>query len=152
MTHDESLDKLKKGSESRAIELKQQSDRANAHITALQKQVKDLVDREEAQKIRLEVLEALADRPKGTPAEQLEKKHAQAWLRSLRSGFQDPSLQSEVQQLTKQIVVEAKANEVLSGTALQGGNAVPRIVSESIDRLVLKLSDILPEVNTVTAG
>lgn len=151
-TYDESIAKLAEGSESRAVELKQQSDRANAHITALQKQLKDLADREEQQKTRLEILEALADRPKGTPGEQMEKKHAQVWLKSLRTGFQDMALESEVKTLQKQLIAESKANEVLTTVALQGGNAVPRIVSESIERLVLKLSDILPEVNTVSAG
>lgn len=146
--HEESLTEMKKGNEARAKELEIQADRWNKKIDELLKVTSTLNKENEAQKTRLEILEALADRPKGTPEEQLEQKHTQAWLKFLRSGFKDSSAESEVKGFERQM----KANEVLSGTALQGGNAVPRIVSESIDKLVLKLSDILPEVNNVQAG
>lgn len=152
-TYDASLSKLEQGSEARASELKTQSDRANAHITALQKQVKDLLDREEQQKTRIEILEAFAERPKGTPTEQLEKKHLHAWLKHVRGGMKDPSLEMEVADLHNQVVeAHRKANEVLSGTALQGGNAVPRVISSEIEKLVLKMSEILQNVNVVTSG
>jgi HK97 family phage major capsid protein len=149
--HEESITEMKKGNESRAKELEIQSDRWNKKIDELLKVTSALNKENEQQKTRLEILEALADRPKGTPTEQLEQKHAQTWEKYLRSGFKDSALESEVKGLEKQII-QHKANEVLSGVALQGGNAVPRIVSEAIDKLVLKLSDILPEVNNVTAG
>jgi len=149
--HEESVAELKKGNEARGKELEIQADRWNKKIDELLKVTSALNKENEAQKTRLEILEALSDRPKGTPVEQLEQKHTQAWLKSLRSGFKDSALESEVKGYEKQLI-QMKANEVLSGTALQGGNAVPRIVSESIDKLVLKLSDILPEVNNVTVG
>jgi HK97 family phage major capsid protein len=146
--HDESLTEMKKGNESRAKELEIQSDRWNKKIDELLKATSALNKENEAMKTRLEIMEALADRPKGTPTEQLERKHADAWVKYLRSGFKDSALEAEVKGFEKQI----KANEVLSGVALQGGNAVPKIVSEALDKLVLKLSDILPEVNNVTTG
>lgn len=149
--NDESLTEMKKGNESRAKELEIQSDRWNKKIDELLKVTSTLNKENEAQKTRIEILEALADRPKGTPTEQLEHKHAQAWEKFVRSGMKDSSAESEMKSYEKQIL-QTKANEVLSGTALQGGNAVPRVVSEAIDRLVLKLSDILPEVNNVTVG
>src|SRR5687767_7007666 len=149
--HDESITEMKKGNESRAKELEIQSDRWNKKIDELLKVTSALNKENEAQKTRIEILEALSDRPKGTPVEQLEQKHTQAWLKALRSGFKDSALDAEVKGYEKQLI-QMKANEVLSGTALQGGNAVPRIVSEAIDKLVLKLSDILPEVNSVTVG
>jgi len=146
--NDESIAEMKNGNESRARELEIKSDSWNKKIDELLKVTSALNKENEGQKTRIEILEALSDRPKGTPAEQLEQKHAQAWVKYMRSGFKDSALESEVKGFEKQI----KANEVLSGTALQGGNAVPKIVSEAIEKLVLKLSDILPEVNNVTAG
>ncbi len=151
--NDESLSEMKKGNEARAKELEIQSDRWNKKIDELLKVTSTLNRENEAQKTRLEILEALADRPKGTPIEQAEKKWSQVWLKYLRTGFQDQGLGQEVQQLHKQFLeAEAKANEVLSGTALQGGNAVPKIISSAIETLVLKQSDILREVNNVQAG
>ena len=146
--NDESIAEMKNGNESRARELEIKSDSWNKKIDELLKVTSALNKENEGQKTRIEILEALSDRPKGTPAEQLEQKHAQAWVKYMRSGFKDSALESEVKGFEKQI----KANEVLSGTALQGGNAVPKIVSEAIEKLVLKLSDILPEVNNVAAG
>jgi HK97 family phage major capsid protein len=151
--NDESLTEMKKGNESRAKELEIQSAGWNKKIDELLKVTGSLNKENEAQKTRLEILEALADRPKGTPTEQIQQKHAQTWVKFLRSGFKDQALEAEVKQLHKQsLEVETKANEVLSGVALQGGNAVPKIISQEIEKLVLKLSDILPEVNNVQAG
>jgi HK97 family phage major capsid protein len=151
--NDASIAKLEQSDASRAAELKQQSDRANAHITSLQKQLKEFQDREEAQKTRIEILEAIAERPKGTPSEQLERKHLQAWVKHVRGGMKDPNLEMEVKNLEVQVVEsQRKANEVLSGTALQGGNAVPRVISQEIEKLVLKFSEILQNVNVVTSG
>jgi HK97 family phage major capsid protein len=151
--NDESLAEMKKGNETRAKELEIQSDRWNKKIDELLKVTSALNKENEAQKTRLELLEALAERPKGTPTEQVQQKHAQAFVKFLRSGFKDQALEAECKQLNRQAIdAETKANEVLSGTALQGGNAVPKIISTTIENLVLKQSDILPEVNRVQAG
>ena len=151
--NDESLSELKKGNEARAKELEIKSDSWNKKIDEALKGINVLNKEYESYKTRVEILEALADRPKGTPSEQLEKKHLQTWVKYLRGGMKDPSLEMEVKQLHKQMVeLETKANEVLSGTALQGGNAVPKIVSTAIETLVLKQSEILQNVNVVTAG
>lgn len=151
--NDESLAEMKKGNEARAKELEIQSDRWNKKIDELVKLTGALNRENEAQKTRIELLEALAERPKGTQTEQVQQKHAQTFVKFLRSGFKDQSLEAECKALHKQAIeAETKANEVLSGTALQGGNAVPKILSSAIETLVLKQSDILPEVNRVMAG
>jgi HK97 family phage major capsid protein len=151
--NDESLAEMKKGNESRAKELEIQSDRWNKKIDEAMKSINGLNKENEAYKTRVEILEALADRPKGTPTEQLEKKHLQTWLKFVRSGMKDNGLEAEVSHLQKQIVeAETKANEVLSTVALQGGNAVPRVISAEIEKLVLKMSEILVNVNVVTSG
>lgn len=149
--NDESLTELKKGNEARAKELEIQSDRANKKIDEALKAINILNQENEANKTRVELLEALADRPKGTPTEQLQQKHTQAWVKFLRGGMKDNALESEVKQLQKQLM-ETKVDSVLSGTALQGGNAVPRIISDAIETLELRQSEILQQVNLITTG
>jgi HK97 family phage major capsid protein len=149
--NDESLAELKKGNDSRAKELEIQADRANKKIDELTKVISSMTRDYEEQKTRLELVEALADRPKGTPAEQLEQKHLQTWVKFVRAGMNNHQLEAEVKDLSKK-VMESKANEVLSGTALQGGNGVPRVISSAIEKLELAQSDILGEVSVVQAG
>jgi HK97 family phage major capsid protein len=149
--NDESIEQLKKGNDSRAKELEIQSDRANKKIDEALKVINQLSQENEANKVRVELLEALADRPKGTPAEQTEHKHAQAWVKFMRGGMNNPSMESEVKSLYRQLV-ESKVDSVLSGTALQGGNAVPKIIATAIEKLELAQSEILQQVNVVTVG
>lgn len=149
--NDESIEQLKKGNDVRAKELEIQSDRANKKVDEALKVISSLTRENEEHKTRLELMEALADRPKGTPTEQLEQKHLQAWVKHFRSGMNNHALESEVKDLGKKLY-EAKANEVLVGTALQGGNGLPKIISATIEKLELAQSDILREVNVVGAG
>lgn len=149
--NDERLEKIEKGSESRAKELDIQTDKWNAKIDASLSEIKALKEEKEKSQTRLEILEALADRPKGTPTEQMEKKHLDTWVKFLRTGMTDRNLESECKDLGKK-VMEAKADTVLMGTALLGGNAVPTQISTAIENLVLAQSDIVNEVGSVTAG
>lgn len=149
--HEESLTEMKKGNEARAKELEIKSESWNKKIDELLKVTSALNKENEANKTRMEILEALSDRPKGTPEEQLEKKHTQAWVKYLRAGFQDQQLQNEVKTYEKQLM-ELKVDSVQSQSALLGGNAVPKIISDAIETLVLKQSEILQNVHVVTAG
>jgi HK97 family phage major capsid protein len=149
--NDQSLAEMAKGNEARAKELSIQSDRWNTKIDELLKVTGALNKENEAQKTRLEILEALAERPKGTPTEQLEQKYMQTWVKYLRTGFQDQQLQNEVKTYEKQLL-ELKVDSVQSQSALLGGNAVPKVISTAIETLVLKQSEILQNVNVVTAG
>lgn len=149
--NDESLAELKKGNESRAKELEIQADRANKKIDEALKVINTLSRENEANKARVELLEALADRPKGTPSEQLEQKHTQAWVKLMRAGMKDSNLEAEVKSIYKQLV-ETKVDSVLSQTALNGGNAVPKIISDTIEKLELAQSEILQQVNVVSSG
>ena len=149
--NDESIAEMKKGNEARAKELEIQSDRANRKIDEAMKVIAQLNKENEEKTIRLELLEALADRPKGTPSEQLEQKYNQTWVKHFRTGMQDQQLAQELKALGKQ-VMETKVDSVLSGTALQGGNGVPKVISDAIEKLELAQSDILGEVNLVAAG
>ena len=149
--YDQSLEEMKKGNEVRAKELEIQSDRANKKIDELTKVIKTLSTEKENQQTRLELLEALADRPKGTPSEQLEQKHLQTWVKYMRGGMEDRNLGAEVKSLYKQ-VMETKVDSVLSATALNGGNGVPKVISDTIEKLVRAQSDIYNEVNVVNAS
>lgn len=154
-SNDERLEKIEKGSESRAKELDIQTDKWNMKIDVALKEIKFLKDEKEKDKTRIEILEALADRPKGTPSEQLEKRHLQVWAKSLRSGFKDERLKSECQDLAEKIMaskMEQKVDGVLMGAALLGGNAVPTEISRIIEELVLNQSEIVSEVKNVNAG
>lgn len=149
--HDESLEEMKKGNESRAAELETQSNRANKKIDQVTEILKNLQKENEEYKIRLELTEAMLERPRGTQGEQLEQKHARSWEKWMRSGFADNALGDETKGYQKQLI-EMKTDSVLSGTALQGGNAVPTVISTTIEKLELAQSDILQQVNVVNAG
>lgn len=153
--NDERLEKMEKGSESRAKELDIQADKWNAKIDASLAEIKSLKEEKEKSQTRLEILEALADRPKGTPTEQLQQKHLNVWAKSLRAGFKDERLKAEYEDIGKKIMeatMEHKVDGVLMGTALLGGNAVPTEISRAIENLVLNQSEIVNEVKTVNAG
>jgi HK97 family phage major capsid protein len=149
--NDESLTEMKKGNEVRAKELEIQADRWNKKIDEALKAINLLTQESEHYKTRVEILEALSDRPKGTPAEQIEQKHLQAWVKHVRSGMKDPGLEAELKGYQKQLM-ELKVDSVLSGTALQGGNAVPKIISDAIEKLELAQSEILQQVNVVSTS
>ena len=150
-THDQSLAELKQGNESRAKELEIQADRQNKKIDEALKIINTLSRENEANKTRVELLEALADRPRGTPTDQIVQKHAQAWVKLLRSGMKDHNLETEVKGLYNQMI-EMKVDSVLSQTALNGGNAVPKIISDAIEKLELAQSEILQNVNSINTS
>lgn len=147
--NDERLEKLEKGAEARAKELDIQADKWNLKIDESLKLIKHMQDTMEKDKARIEMLEALADRPKGTPTEQLEQKHAKAWEKWVRGGMKDSTLKRECEDLYHK---EMEAKDINVGTALTGGNAVPSIIGRSIEDLMLKLSDVVNEVKIVNAG
>jgi len=149
--NDARLEQLEKGSEARAKELDIQADRWNKKIDESLKRIKDLQEEKERDKTRIEILEALADRPKGTPTEQMEQKHLQTWVKYMRGGMTDQSMRKELDGLQHKIM-ESKADTVLIGTALQGGNAVPTEISRSIETLVLNQSEIVANVKNVNTG
>ena len=149
--NDKSIEELKTESAARAKELEIQADRWNKKIDASQKQISLLLEEKEKDRTRIEILEALADRPKGTPTEQMEQKHVQKWEKWIRGKCQDQNLKNEIDELHKKIM-EAKADSVLVGTALLGGNAVPKTIGDAIEKLVLNQSEIAANVKTIQAS
>ena len=150
-TYDKSLEKLEQGSEARAKELEIQSDKWNTKIDEALKHIKNLQEEKQKDQTRIELLEAFAERPKGTPTEQMEAKQFDAWVGYVRSGMSDQKLKNEYDDLSKKIM-ESKAGEVSIGTALLGGNAVPTVISTAIEELVLAQSQIVDRVKVVNAS
>jgi len=149
--YDESLEKLEKGSEARSKELEIEAEKWNTKIGEAYKRIKFLEEENERKTARLEIAEAFMDRPKGTPTEQLEQKQLDVWVKYLRSGMEDRNLKDEYKDVTNRLI-EAKADTVLSGTALQGGNAVPESISSQVEKLVVNHSAIVENVKNVTSG
>lgn len=153
----EKLDRIdeenKKGNAAREKELEIQAAKWNESIDLAQKELKRINLENEKYKARIEMLEALADRPRGNKEEEFKSKELKLWTKCVRSGFKDSKVEAELIEVRKQMAgMETKTDSVLSGTALQGGNDVPKIIADQIETLVLAQSDIYPRVNVVTAG
>jgi hypothetical protein len=117
--YDESLEKLEKGAEVRAKELEVEGDRWNQKIDKAYDEIKRLNEEKAKDQTRIEILEALADRPKGTPSEQLEQKELKLWEKALRKGFKDDKTNAELED-TRNKLREVKADSILSGAGSIG--------------------------------
>jgi HK97 family phage major capsid protein len=147
--NDKVLEEQEKKHESRAAEL---SDTLQKIASDLDNQVKErTVAEKKARSLqdRLEILEALNDRPRGTVQDKVRGELSETFVKCLRSGFQDLDSRNEYKNIL------AKAHEVKAvtiGTAADGGYAVPEEISRAIEALILKQSDIVASVKNVTAG
>jgi len=149
--NDKRLEELEKGNEAKAKEFEIKAEKWNKQIDLLQNTIGDLNREKEQDKARIEILEALSDRPKGTPTEQMEHKHLQLWEKWVRGKMEDHNIKNELKDIQRKIM-ESKADSVLTGTALQGGNAVPTQVGTMIETLILKQSEIVANVKNLTVG
>src|SRR6185369_15061421 len=147
--NDQKLEEEKKGNETRAKELSATLDKISADLDASRK-AKDILEKQfTAQKDRLEILEAAADRPTNTIQMKIKNQHKENFLKWIRSGGQDHSA------ITAQMELEAKAREVKdvsTGTTTAGGFALPEEIASEVNMLVLKRSEISAEVKNVTVG
>lgn len=149
--NDKSLDALKQGNDVKFRELQEKCDRQESHITDLIKARNDMNRQMELAKERVELLESLADRPKGNILVKLTNEDEQLFIKQLRSGFNDREAKIARDQL-QQKALELKVDTVTAGTALLGGNAVPKIISDQIDKLILKLSGVADAIGSKTVG
>jgi HK97 family phage major capsid protein len=115
-------------------------------ISQSQAKIKELQDEKEKLIARTEMVEALLERPKGTPQEVAEKKYTEVFFKALREGFADPSLNSEM------IAVAKEHKDVTIGSNAGGGFALPKQIGSQVDALLLKLSDILNHVKMIQVG
>ena len=147
--NEQMLDEQEKKNAARATELAATLDRV---ATDLDQQVKErnVVEKKlKQQQDRLEILEALNDRPRATVQDRAKGAMTESFLKCLRGGFQDLEARSEYKSAVLK-AIEVKAVNVT--TAGDGGYAVPEEISRAIDALVLKQSDIVSSVKNVQAG
>lgn len=147
--NDQRLEEVKNGNEARAKELSAQLEKLDKVLTEAVKSKRDAENQLVAMRDRVELLEALADRPKGSPQEKIEGEYKNLFLQSLRKRFNDPEINDQMYKLQKQAV---EYKDVTIGSTIGGGYGLPKEISASIDKLILKFSDIVNEVKTVQVG
>ncbi len=115
-------------------------------IQQSQQTIKTLQLEDEKKTSRIEILEALSERPKGTPEEVAREKYQEKFFDALRGGFKNPHTAQEL----KDLMVESK--DVTIGTNAAGGFALPKQIGSDVDALLLKLSDIVSNVKNIRVG
>lgn len=149
--NDESLKALDEGSTVRFRELQERCDKQEAQVKDLIKARNDLVRKAELQSERIELLEAYADRPKGNMLVKMIDEDVQHFEKWLRSGFTDMEAKEARNTLARK-ALELKVDTVTAGTALLGGNAVPKVISDQVERLILKTSGVVEAIGPKTVG
>lgn len=149
--NDASLEELKKGNEVRFRELQEKCDKQESIITELTKARNDAQRAKQLIEDRVELLEAMADRPKGNIVKKLYDEDEQLFLKWVRSGFTDRTAQQARDQLAQK-AIELKVDTVTAGTALLGGNAVPKVISDQVERLILKTSGVVEAIGIKQVG
>ena len=148
-TNDERLDAEAKGNEARAKELGEKLDRIEADIASDEKKKRELERLDAITMERIEILEAANDRPKGTIQEKLKSEHKDAFMSWFRSGGKCRESESKM----RDVELRAKdVKDVTIGVAIAGGFALPEEIAQSVDKLLLKQSDILNEVRSAQVG
>jgi HK97 family phage major capsid protein len=148
--NDARLEELKKGNDARANEHGEALTKINAALQLYTKQRDDLTREFNVLRERMELAEALLDRPKGTPEEKVAAEHKEVFFKALRKGFQDHELNHKLR------LIEGKQREMegkdITLTAIGGGYGLPKEIAAEIEKLVLKFSDIVANVKQVTVG
>ncbi len=148
-TNDEILEAEKKGNIARARELTEQLGRIEADIASNEKIKKDEERKEAITQERIGILEAANDRPKGTIEDKIKDEYKTHFMTYFRSGMTD----QEAYQGMKAVKQKADESKLVSiGTNTQGGFALPEEISQNIDKLMLRQSDVLQNIKTVQVG
>ena len=143
-TNDERLEALSKGLDGRARELEQKlikmDEGLDNAITAKKAAEAEL----EKQRSRIEMLEALAERPRGTPEEVARKEYADTFFKGLREGFQNQDVNTKLRTLAQK--------DVTLASNAGGGFALPKEIGATVDALLLKQSEIVANVKNIRVG
>jgi HK97 family phage major capsid protein len=147
-TNAQMLDEERKGNDARALELKVALDKISDDLTrnVQRKEVEE--KRLSTMAERLEILEALNDRPRATVQDKIRSEHKDLFFRWIRSKGEDQSAVAEY----KQLVAKAREVKDVSLTDAAGGFAVPEEISRAVDNLVLNQSFIVQNVKNVQSG
>lgn len=148
-TNDERLEAESKGNKARAQELQEKLDRIESEIVESQKQKREMERKLAAANERLEIVEAMNDRPKGTIQDKIKGEHKTAFMSWLRSGGKDSESEAKIRELSQKA---REFKDIVIGTPSSGGYAVPEEISRQVDALLLKQSDVLNRINMVQVG
>ncbi len=142
------LDEERKGNEARTRELQTTLERINDELGKYQQNKEVLEKRLATQQERLEIVEALNDRPRATVQDKIRSEHKDLFMRWMRSRGTDEGAVHEY----KKLVEKAREVKDVSLTDAAGGYAVPEEISRAVDNLVLKQSQIVANVKNVQVG
>jgi len=148
-TNDERYDALEKGNEARAKELDVQLEAIAETISKSQKKVKEEERKNAIMAERLEILEAVNDRPGKTVEAKAADAHKKCFFDAMRSKFMDGDKNSQMQK-SWQHLREVKTVQI--GSDILGGHGVPEEISRMIEALMLKTSDVMQVLNLKTVG
>lgn len=148
-TNDERLEAESKGNKARAQELQEKLDRIESEIVESQKAKREMERKLAAANERLEIVEAMNDRPKGTIQDKIKGEHKTAFMSWLRSGGKDSESEAKIRELSQKA---REFKDIVIGTPSSGGYAVPEEISRQVDALLLKQSDVLNRINMVQVG
>lgn len=147
--NDERYEALEKGNEARTKELDEQLERIGEDIIKAEKAKKEADQKYKIMQERVEMLEIANDRPGKTLGEKAAGEYKAAFFSAFRSKFKDGEKNAEMSKAHRKML-EAKTVQI--GDNALGGHGVPEDVSQQIEDLMLRASDILQILNMKTVG
>ena len=147
--NDQRLDEEAKGNAARAKELAESLDKISDKLTDDTKQKEILEKRMTQAADRLEILEALNDRPRASVQDRMRSEHKDLFERWVRSGGRDEAAVREGQELARKAL---DYKDVTIGTPAAGGYAVPEEIAAMVDKIMLETSPITQYVKNVRAS
>ena len=147
--NDERYEALEKGNEARAKELDVQLEAIAEDVKLAQKKVKEEEKRNALMTERLEILEAVNDRPGKSVEQKAGEEHKAAFFSAFREKFQDGEKNTAASRAYRKFL-DTKTAQV--GDNSLGGHGVPEEISRTIERLMLAQSDILNVLNLKTVS
>lgn len=152
-TYDERLAAAEKGNEGRAKELDEQLSKIEKSLDAATEARKEAEKEYEKDRARIERLEERASRlGKGASDVDVAKDaHRVAFEKCIRTRFSDNAALNEMKE-ARENLAKLDAKQAVIGTPGSGGHGVPEEISRNIQDLMLRFSDVLPEVKMVDVG
>jgi len=148
-TNDAKQEAEAKGNEARAKDLAEQLARIEVDIQDGEKKKREGEREKSIMDERIEILEAMNDRPKASIQDKIHSEYKDAFIDWFRAGGKDTSADTKL----RDVVTKSKEyKDVTIATGAAGGYAVPEEISRDVDRLMLKQSDILNEITMRQVG
>lgn len=147
--NDERLEAESKNNAARASELSETLDKLSEQLADSTKKKEALERKVNFQNDRIELVEALADRPKMSMADRMKSEHKDLFVKWIRSGGVDEACRKQCEDLAKKAM---EVKDITIGTNLGGGFAVPEEIATAVDNILLKTSAITQYVKNVRTG